>query len=210
MFAAQKLGYEPKILVDYTSTDGARVLGTKGVLFPAQLAYLREAGYYDDYARRISAAHCEVVAQALASTWVPSDSALAHYQALDALNLTDSQMSRMCEPLGANVYQTVFAALLRVARNAGVGMRIWAVLGQTDRIVARLYHGGGCAVTRVGPKDAVLELRGVPFAETRSFRQAHCAFVRGVLHLTVRSCLVRDTPAREAKSDRYPISISWV
>ena len=210
MFAAQKLGFEPKVLVDYTSSDGPRVSGTKGVLFPAQLAYLRETGYYDDYAGRITPAHRDTIGQALASTWVPVESVLAHYQALDGLGLTDSQMGRMCEPLGANVYQTVFAALLRVARNAGVAMRIWAVLSQTDRIVARLYHGGGCAVTKVGPKDAVLELRGVPFAESRSFRQAHCAFVRGVLHLTVRSCLVRDTPAREPKSDRYPISISWV
>ena len=209
MSYAHKLGFEPKVLVDYRSADGPKVLGMKGVLFGTGLEHFRRAGLYDDYAATIDPKHLECLLQALASAWVPAEAAMAHFETLDRMRLSDSQITALNEPLGATLYQTIFGALLRMARNAGAE-GVWAGLKQSDRIVSRFYRGGGFVLEQVGPKDAVLELTGFCFAESRSYRVGHCGFLRGMMSLTTKSCVVREVPSRAAKSERYVVSVSWV
>jgi len=103
----------------------------------------------------------------------------------------------------------LFATLLRAARKSGAEFGIWTGLSQADRVWNRMYNGGGCKITQVGPKDALFEINGVPFATSRSYRLSHCGFLRGVIAMTARVCVVKPIP-RESRSDRYTVALSWV
>lgn len=210
MFQAQRLRYEPKTVVDHVSPEGPYVIGLKAMLIQSRLKHLRNENLLEDYVARVDPAHRETLLNSLASSWIPVDAALAHYVALDRLELSDTQLARMAEPLGKSTFEVMFAAILRASRNAGADLHVWTGLRQLDRLWNRIYQGGACKVTQVGPKDALLEVIGVPFAHSRSFRSTHCGFLRGTIALTAKACIVKGLAAHDSKSDHYTVSISWV
>jgi hypothetical protein len=199
-----------RVILDYASSEGLRVRGVKAILFQSRLEHLRAAGLFEAYVAGLPLAHRDDIVNALASTWVPVDAVVAHYEALESLKLSDAQLKAMTDAVGTSVFQTMFAAFLRMARNAGVDGAPWAVLKQADRIMGRLYQGGGLLVTQVGPKDAHYELIGLPFAESRIFRIANSEFLRGVINLTAKACIVRELPSSQPRAERFAVAISWV
>jgi hypothetical protein len=209
MIQAHKIGFEPKVLVDYMSPDGRRVVGVKALVLQNRITYLEKAGYLAEYLKHLPEQHHEPLVRGLATSWVPSESVLAHYAALDALCFTDAQLAGMTESLAPTLYQTVFAALLRITR-ATVDAGPWGGLNQSARVASRIYQGGGLTVTQVGPKDALHEHTGMPFADSHTFRHAHCTFIRGVISMSTKACIVRDVPLRVPRTERYVVSISWV
>lgn len=210
MLQAQRLRFEPEILVDYTSPEGAHVSGVRGMLLQGRLKQLRESGYWDDYLPRLSPAHRTTLLEALASAWVPVEAVAAHFAALDEMGLSEAQLIRFAEPLAATLFESLFAGVLRAVRQAGVDAGIWMGLRQGDRVWNRMYHGGGCKVIQVGPKDAIVEISGLPYARSRCFRVMHCGFLRGVIAMTAKTSVVKATPSRDARPDRLAVSISWV
>jgi hypothetical protein len=209
MFQAQRLRYDAKTLVDHTHPEGPNVTGLRAMLLQGRFKHLRAAGLYEEYFARLPGPHADIIVQTLASSWIPVETAIAHYVALDSLELSESQLARMAEPLGATLFETLFATMLRAARASGAEFGIWAGLSQADRVWNRMYNGGGCKITQVGPKDALFEINGVPFATSRAYRASHCGFLRGVIAMTARVCVVKAVP-KESRSDRYTVALSWV
>jgi hypothetical protein len=208
MFQPQRLRFDPQILVDYVSPQGPQVTDIRGVLIQSRLKQLREHELFDDYAARLPAQHKDSLLNALASSWVPVGVGVAHFEALDSMQLSEAQLTRMAEPLGVGMVESLFASVVRAVRAAGAEYGIWIGLKAADRVFGRMYQGGACRVSQVGPKDATVEIRGVPYARSRCFRISHCGFMRGIFAVTTKACIVKPMPQQQ--SDGLTVSLSWV
>jgi hypothetical protein len=112
--------------------------------------------------------------------------------------------------LGGYILDNLFASVLRAARNAGAEAGAWMCLKHADRVWSRVYQGGGVSVIQAGPKDAIVEVHGLPFAESPTFRMMHTAFVRGIVMMVSRTCVAKVTRAREPRKGTLAIALSWV
>jgi hypothetical protein len=210
VIAPQSTRFEPQVIVDYTSPHGASVSDIRAIVLQNAFAKVKEHGYYEDYMAKYPKDLGLLATQALAASWLPIEATVAHYATLEAIGLSDSQIARIAEEAGTGLFDQLFATVVRTIRNAGGGTGIWFGFKQADRIMARIYNGGGCQVTQVGPKDAHYEIRGVPAVTARASRVSQAAFLRGVLSITTKVCVVKVVPASEMRSDYIRLSISWV
>jgi hypothetical protein len=154
--------------------------------------------------------HKDIAASALASSWVPAEHNVVHCQTVDAMQLGEKELHRMGEMLASHLIDSLFATLLRSARSAGTEAGIWLFLKQADRVFARIYQGGACRVVQTGPKDAVFEMHGIPFASYAVYRVLHCAFVRGAVMMIAKASVVKIARTREALPTTLAVSLSWV
>lgn len=210
MLGAQKLRFESKVVLDYVSPQGAQVSAVRGSLMVANHKLLKAAGHFDRYLALLPKDHQDVASSTLAASWVPAEHNTIHCDTVDAMQLGEAELLRMGEMLGAHILDSLFATLLRTARNAGADAGVWLTLKQADRIFGRVYQGGGCSVVQTGPKDALFEIHGMPFANSAVFRMQHCAFLRGSLLLLTKTCIVKPTRSREPRKDTLAVAISWV
>jgi hypothetical protein len=210
MLQAQALRYDPKVILDYASPRGPLVIGVRGVLVQGTMTHLKSAGLFEEYVARLPEPQRDQIVEALAASWVPVELGVLHFATLDSMKLSERQISTMTEPFGANIFASMFAAFIAATRRAGAEASIWIGLGQAERVWSRMYDGGGCRVIRVGPKDALLETSGLPFGKSRCFRTSHCAFLRGVLSVATRTCVVKEVPSAGGRPDCVTVAISWV
>lgn len=199
----------PKVLVDYRSPDGPTVTHMRGLLFVDALENLRTWDLYARYEQHIAREHRDAIAQALASSWVPMEHAIAHYAACDALQLNGSQLQAMAGQITQRIASTLFASVVRKIRGAGVESFKLA-LGNTDRLHQRLYRGGAVRVIMTGRKDAVVETYGFPIAQSRSFRGGVAAFGEFSAAMFCKAAVVRHTVPSEPNASSLALAYSWV
>jgi hypothetical protein len=198
------------VIVDYVSPHGRRVTDVRAIVIQGAHAQLKAAGHYDDYLKHLPALHAETASQSLASTWIPAECLVAHYQALESMGLSDTQIASIAEQLGASLFDQLFATIVRTIRAAGGGSGIWFGFKQTDRIWSRVYNGGACRIAQVGPKDALYTISGLPSISTRASRLSQCAFLRGVLSISAKACVVKVVTSSQSGPDALTLAISWV
>jgi hypothetical protein len=145
-------------------------ISVRSTLIASSLRALRERGRFDEYSSHLDAAWRELPMRAIAGTWLPLDAALAHYHACDRLDFTVHEQFQMGRDVGDRIHGTFLGTMIRGARNAGVTP--WIALAQTEKLYDRLFDGGACSVTKVGPKDARVELIANPCVAIPYFRNA--------------------------------------
>jgi hypothetical protein len=210
MLASTKLRFEPIVLVEYTTPGSPIVTAVRGSLGVGVKKLLGATGHYERYLALLPEENREAAKYALATSWVPAAQAMMHQQTVDALDLTDKQVQEMGQVLGGYILDNLFASVLRAARNAGAEAGAWMCLKHADRVWNRVYQGGGVSVIQTGPKDAIIEVHGLPFAESPTFRVMHCAFLRGIVMLVARTCIAKVTKAREPRRGTLAVALSWV
>lgn len=210
MLQAKKVRYDPRVVLDYASAQSPYVTDIRGVLLHARIGPLKSAGYFERYLAHLPVGYQDVVLNALASSWVPVAAGIAHFEALESMGLSDAELARIAEPHGASLFDSLFATLVRgVARQAGTE-GVWAAVKQAGRIWSRMYLGGACKVTQIGPKDAIIDISGLPYAQLRTYRVTYCGFLRGMFGVVTKTCVIKVAPNPEPRSDRLAVSVSWV
>ncbi len=84
---------------------------------------------------------------------------LPHYDACDRLGLSVEEMQLIGWSVGAHIETTFLNALAKGAQ--ALGVTPWKLLGNFQRLWARVLQNGSVAVTKTGPKDGIVEVRGV-------------------------------------------------
>jgi hypothetical protein len=197
----------PTILVDHRSAAGPLVTQVRGSLIVSSLQTLRALNLFDAYIQLLSREMHEPVLYALASTWLPVATAMAHYEACEALGLDEAALEAMGKHVGQRITGTFLATLVRGARAVGATGRPVAVLRNYDRMWERIFLGGGCTVTQTGPKDATIESRGIPMLRYRYFRAGYAALIRGAAELVGRAVYVKVLRAGDSS---LVLGASWV
>jgi hypothetical protein len=178
----------------------------RSTLVAASVTTLRERGLLDSYKAALPQRHHEVVLTSIAGVWLPVEVALAHYGACDTLGFSASGAVQMGRDVAGRIQGSVLGTVVRAAR--GMGADPWITLNQIPRLWARVFQGGDVIIRRMGPKDAVVEVRACPVAAVPYFRHACRGITLGACELVARTVYAHDIPAI-GSSTRIGISVSW-
>jgi hypothetical protein len=194
-----------KIVRPLPTSGTTCVNAVRSTLIASSLQAIRERGLFDQYAARLPARYHEHVIQTLAPTWLPIDVAMAHYQAADALELEDVEVLTIGRAVGERIQGSFLGTLIRGAAHAGVTP--WTIVGKLDRMWSRVFDGGEISVSKLGPKDGRLSVRGLPLIEIDYFRIGW----RGVLAVGVET-IARKCYVREERHNAHDLDllVCWV
>jgi hypothetical protein len=164
----------------------------------SSLLALRERNYFERYSSLLPEAHRAPILEAVAGAWLPIDVCVAHYRACDALGLSKREAWEIGMEVTRKVHGTSLALAFRLAKQAG--MTPWSILAQLPRLWDRVWQGGGLAVYRRGPKEAVVELIQWPPAGIAYVRHSIPAVVLGVVELFCTKAYVTEVAAMKSDS----------
>jgi hypothetical protein len=197
-------------LLDYCDPVSPRVTHTRGILIAGSRAGLHALGVYEQYADLLPALHKDALLYCLATSWLPMDQTMAHFETCDRLELVQRHYDEIGKALANRMTTTLLSAMLRAARSVGVDGQVRWALSQTDRFLPRIYQGGRCSIVSGGPKDALMELSGIPFASSPYYRGVVLSETKALLGVLCRSLHARIVPARGGSKESLALSISWV
>lgn len=176
----------------------------RGTLIASSLRSIRDRGRETDYIAQLPEAWRDLPLRAIAGAWLPLDAAFAHYRACDALGFSSSDQVQIGREVNDRVQRTLLGTLLRAARGAGVTP--WVALLNVNKLTDRNYDGGGCCVTRLGPKDARAELAANPIFAVPYFRNATRGFWQAAAELFCTRSYVNELAHTDSG---ITLRISW-
>jgi hypothetical protein len=131
---------------------------------------------------------------------------MAHYRACDALELSKREAWEIGMEVTRKVHGTSLALAFRLAKQAGVTP--WSILAQLPKLWERVWQGGGLAIDKTGPKEAVLEVIQWPPAGIAYVRHTIPAVVHGVVELFCRKAYVTEVTALTS-STSIGLRLQW-
>jgi hypothetical protein len=173
----------------------------------SSLLALRERGEFERYLSLLDPQYHHVINSSVAGAWLPTEVAIAHYRACGGLGLTREQIAERSLEVTRRVHKTVLELALRVARDAGASP--WTIYSRLDRLWDRVWQGGGVSVTRVGPKDALIEVAGWRCAAEPYCRAAMPWVVSAVTELFCQRAFVNDATKTGMPNNSLLLRASW-
>jgi hypothetical protein len=184
------------------------LVGFRSTVVVSGLGIFREGGFFDQYCANLDAKSRDALLSAPVGTWLPAELALAHFAAVDAIGLTPEQCFDIGGASARRFSETLWGTALRMAR-AAAAIEPWNVFDMYERLWRRSFDGGGFVVTRCGPKEALVELKAMPFARHAYFRDALRGTHHALLGLFARTLYVNEEP-RRAHPEGFSMRVSWV
>jgi len=177
-------------------TPCSTVRHARSTILLGSIASLRQAGHYDRYVAALRPEHRDVLLQAVAGTWVPLEAARAHYRACESLDLSPDAEVELGRGVFDRTGDTMFGTAIRLAKVAGATP--WTLMPHLQRFWERGFDGGGLRVTRLGPKEARIDLVQCPLTEGRYFRHAVRGIFGAVLQLFCTRMYMQEPPGARA------------
>jgi len=131
---------------------------------------LRAGGKFEAYAENIAAEDRAAVVGVIPGTWIPVETALAHHRAIDALRLAPSEQIALATASGEKMQSALTGTIFRMSRE--IGVTPWLLMPHSQRIWDRICRGGDISVEKIGPKEAIVRMYGLPLFSTSYFRVA--------------------------------------
>lgn len=152
----------------------------RSTLLLSSLQSLRARGLHDRYLACLAPTMRAPLAEVVAGVWMPMEVGVAHYRAIDAMALPQDAQEAMGQDVNERVQGSVLGVIARAAKNAGATP--WGVIPQMPRMYDRMFQGGGgVEARRLGPKDALIEIVGLPLLDVPYLRGAfRGAFASGL------------------------------
>ena len=194
----------PEVLIPLPSPRSLapRTSKVRGSWMLSSRRALREAGLLEAYAVHLPPDVDEALRAPSPAEWLPIELAVAHYTACDKLDLPTTQLVEM----GASAVRYGHAKVIDIVAKlaTGAGATPWTILEQSQRFWDRTWVGGAVGVTKLGPKEAQIELASWPCAAFRYTRVA----CRGVLS-GMAEIFCEKAYAREVEALCTPLSLGY-
>jgi hypothetical protein len=165
---------DPVVPLRHPRGEAPLVKRVRSALLISSVKSLRTRGLFDRYLEHVPRGLQEPILGAVAGTWVDVEIAAAHYRACDALSLSVPDQLAMGAAVGDSVNGTFLRTLFHIARTAGITP--WAALKQYTKLWERIFDGGDVEVDKLGPKEALVQMYGLPLFSIPYIRVA----VRGM------------------------------
>jgi hypothetical protein len=186
----------PEVLVPLTQV--------RSTLLIASLNGLKQSGLAERYFARLPAALHADMRDLPAGIWVPASLAQTHYGTCEALDLTPQEIQAMGSSVATVTAQVFFRLVLRTAREAGATP--WTILGNSHRYWSRYYDGSAVSLTKLGPKEAHLEIRATPLARFAYWRGAFRAILVALAEPFCAKAYVRELAQPSATGAMYRVA----
>ncbi len=180
----------------------------RSTLLASSIGALRSRGHFDAYAARLDPAHRDAILGPSRPAWFPIDVAIAHYDACDRLGLSVEEMQLIGWSVGARIETTFLNALAKGAQ--ALGVTPWKLLGNFQRLWARVLQNGSVAVTKTGPKDGIVEVRGVPLARFQYFRIGFAGVVGRAIEFGGGRAVRVSVKTFDGENGEISVEASWV
>ncbi len=168
----------------------------KSTLLVTSVRALREHGHFDRYSGALDPKFRDAILSTIAGVWLPIDTAVAHYRAIDGLNLTPREQAALGVDVSERLASSVFSTIATLARTSGVTP--WTGLRHFQRFHDRFFVGGGTQVLKLGPKDARIDVVGLSLLNIPYFVSAYRVLIEGIgavfCHKLFISIVGRGTP----------------
>ena len=191
---------------EYVSPEGESVVGVRSILLTSSLQMMKQRGHFERYLEVVSPAYRDQIVYAVAPSWVPIRVAEAHYQAWEALELSEGEIEQLASGVSHRIRDTFLGVVIRSSR--GVGATPWVLLNYASRLWSRVFQGGSVRLTQRGPKEVLLEASGLTMFDGRAFPIAYRTVVASGLGLFARTLYARAQPTKKRQS--ITLLISWV
>jgi hypothetical protein len=185
--------YEPAGVHPITRVRSTIVLASRDSL-------LREGGF-SRYEEALDGEAHRLLAEAIAGEWLPIGLAAAHYRACDALGLGASTVVAMGRATNDKIKGTLYGTFIRLFREAGGDP--WNVLPHWQRFWTRAYDGGALRVTKLGPKDARVDVLSCSLCASPYFRFALRGLAIGFIEVFCNKAYASEISANRRDSVSY-------
>jgi hypothetical protein len=179
----------------------------RGQWIASSLRAVRERGLMDKYLSQLPEEHHFTIRSTPVHEWLPAEVVVAHYAALDALALTQEDILAIGSSVVIHGHGKAIEVALRVIPTSL--LNVFSVLAKADRLWDRAFDGGALAILRLGPKEARIDIIGLPFAHLTYPRVAIRGVITGVLRLLVKIVYVNDVTTFTT-GNVLSYSVSWV
>jgi hypothetical protein len=151
---------------------------------------LRASRRYDAYAALLAPDMRPAVLGIIPGAWVSVETALAHHRAIDRLQLTASEQADLANGAGERMQRAATSTLLRMSREMGISP--WLLLPHGQRLWDRTCRGGDVSIERVGPKEAIVRMVGLPLFSSPYFRFGIRCVLQAAVSLWCTRCYVTE------------------
>lgn len=172
----------------------------------SSLRALAARNLLDAYYEHLPKSFHDAVQTSVAGVWLPIDVAIHHYQACDALRLSVAEQVAIGREVTQFAHRTAYSMALRLATSAGVTP--WACFSIQERLWRQVWVGGEVSSSRMGPKEAKLELRGWPCARIPYCRLAMRGLLAGQTELFCQKAYVNEISA-ECTPTSLAYRVAW-
>jgi hypothetical protein len=180
----------------------------RGTMIATSLAVVRSLSLEEPYFRALPIARHDAVRALVASEWVPMDVAVDHYGALDSLKLPPRQIADMGRQTSIRIQGTYLRTLATTLRAAGAVDPV-AILSRTQTLMDRSFLGATVAAWKTGPKDARVELLGIPALRFAYLRMGWMGAFEAGLELVARKVYVVEIEKQRTRTSAA-FQVSWV
>jgi hypothetical protein len=163
----------------------------KGTWLVASSRALKSRGRLDEYLGHLPRRYHDVIQHSTISDWHSIDVLLAHYEALDRLELPAAEIVEMARDVTQQTQGNVFVMAARVAASA---VDAWTILAQFQTIWSRFVRGAGIGIWKLGPKEARLEVVQFPASRSRYCQLASRGVVANAMELFCSRVYVTEIP----------------
>jgi hypothetical protein len=178
------------------------VTRARSTVLVASRAAIAAAGYGARYESALDRSASHALDEAVAGTWLPVEVAEAHYRACDSLGLGANAVATLGKATSDRIQGTLYGTFIRVFQEAGGSP--WNVFPQWQRFWDRGYDGGALRITKLGPKDARVDVIGCSLCASPYFRHALRGLSAGFVEVFSRRAYAQEVAfARDGVSYRY-------
>lgn len=161
----------------------------RSTLIASSIQALRSHGHIERYTQLLPEQYRDKVLHCIAGQWFPLGVGAAHYQACEQLGLSIEQQRQIGSDVSHRIHETFLGVVVKMAK--GVGVTPWTALGRGNQLYARILRGGGTQMTKLGSKDAHIELGRLPLLEIPYFRTAALGMYQTAIGLFATRAHVR-------------------
>ena len=181
----------------------------RSTLLASSLQALKTRGLLERYTALLPLEHHQTILHCIAGQWFPIAIAFAHYEACDKLGLTLEEQKDIGSDVSRRIHETFLGVVVQMAR--GVGVTPWTVLSKGNQLFTRIARGGGLQVTKLGPKDALIEIARLPLLEVPYFRTAAQGIYQVAIGMFAQRAHVRFVAAQSrVPGELTTLHVSWV
>jgi hypothetical protein len=176
----------------------------RGTVLSSSLAVIEAAGLRKAYFAVLPRADHAAMQSIAVGEWLPMELGLSHYRALDTLAVAPEQAREYGRRVADRAQKSYLVTMIKTV---GLGTTPWPILARAQSVLDRLVQRASVAVYREGPKEARLEIHGVPIAEFSYVRSGWAGMIEGGIQLVAPRAYCRDvSPAQTRSVAKYLIT----
>lgn len=179
----------------------------RNVFIQSSLAGLKANGYYDRYTKLMDPGVLAQLQSSLGPGWVRVELATAHYEACDGMMLSAQELNEIGGQVGNRLQESVLVTSAKRVRDADFDM--WDVMLSLHRMWGRLYQGVSVQVVKLGPREKLIETRGLSLFRFHYYRQTSLAAISAAYRALGAQESTVKVDSYSAKTHEMVVRTSW-